>query len=71
VTEEQSLEWHGAHGRDGTPGGPDVTPATTAHFKSARWPSTPFWVAVLLGLLAFVVSMAAGTRGSSGRSVAG
>jgi predicted PurR-regulated permease PerM len=40
------------------PGVPGEEGAVKAHFRSARWPSTPFWIAVLAGLLVFVVFMA-------------
>ena len=40
------------------PGVPGEEGAVKAHFQSARWPSTPFWIAVLAGILVFVVFMA-------------
>ena len=39
------------------PGVPGEEGAVKAHFQSARWPSTPFWIAVLAGILVFVVFM--------------
>lgn len=40
------------------PGVPSDQGDVKAHFQSARWPSTPFWIAVLAGILVFVVFMA-------------
>jgi predicted PurR-regulated permease PerM len=40
---------------DPVPDGSPAAPATVAHFRPARGPSTPFWIALLLGVLVAVV----------------